>query len=270
MVSLAEPPVALVGKPFPRRPRDPDSAVEKYWKLSFFGSIQYFMSSLASKLSATGLADRIFDERKLAEVLGGSDARRYGLVSRALKDGSLIRIKRGTYALAGNYQNELIHPFAVAQAFVPGSYVSAESALAHHGWIPEAVFVTASVTPGRKSLDYETANFGSFRFHPLAIREYQFLTSVERTKMGKLTGFVARPLRAIMDLVALRKERWMGLEWLTESLRIDEEHLLGLRPMDFEVVRHVYKHKAVNTFLRNLEAAVRNGRAAPDGKGDSA
>src|SRR3546814_9646973 len=73
---------------------------------------------------------------------------------------------------------------------MPGSYVSFESALAHHGWIPEAVFVTAGVTPGRKTLRFETTDFGTFSFHPLAIADYQFLAGVDRVQMGKLIAFV--------------------------------------------------------------------------------
>jgi hypothetical protein len=57
------------------------------------------MSSLAQLVSVTGLAGRVFNERQLSELLGRSDARRYGLVNRALKDGSPIRVKRGTQKL---------------------------------------------------------------------------------------------------------------------------------------------------------------------------
>ncbi len=153
------------------------------------------MSSLVEHVSAAGLRDRIFSERQLGEALGGSDARRYGLVNRALKGGSLVRIKRGTYTLARSYHSHLVHPFTVAQALLPGSYISFETALAHHGWIPEAVFVTASVTPGRKTLQFDTADFGSFKYHPLAIADYRFLNSVEREPLGKLAAFVAKPWR---------------------------------------------------------------------------
>lgn len=185
------------------------------------------MSTLAQQVAEAGLADRILSERQLGNLLGGGDARRYGLVNRALKDGSLLRVKRGTYMLGRRYRSGAVHPFPVAQALVPGSYVSFESALAHHGWIPEAVFATASVSPGRKTLRFETPDFGSFSFHPLAIAEYHFLTGVDRVEMGKLTAFVAQPLRALLDLVALRKEQWAGIEWLTQGMRIDEESLLG-------------------------------------------
>ncbi|OZA16658.1 MAG: hypothetical protein B7X90_17600, partial [Novosphingobium sp. 17-62-19] len=149
-----------------------------------------------------------------------------------------------------------VHPFAVAQALLPGSYISFESALAYHGWIPEAVLVTASVTPGRKTLEIPATEFGSFKYHPLAIADYCFLGGVERVTFDKLTAFVARPLRALMDLVALRKVEWSSLDWLTNGMRIDDEALLALTQKDFAAVKSVYKHKAVNAFLSELEDVV--------------
>ena len=70
-----------------------------------------------------------------------------------------------------------------------------------------------------------------------------------------------------MDLVALRKEQWTGIEWLTDGMRVDEDMLLGLRRKDFAKLKPVYKHKAVSTFLASLESAVltaRNGPSAYD------
>lgn len=219
------------------------------------------MSSLAQQVIAAGLADRILSERQLGNLLGGGNARRYGLVNRAIKDGSLLRVKRGTYLLSQRYRNETVHPFAIAQGLVPGSYVSFESALGYHGWIPEAVFTTASVSPGRKTLRFEAPDFGAFSFHPLAITDYHFLTGVDRVQLGKLATFVAQPLRALLDLVALRKEQWSGIEWLTHGMRIDEAMLLALRRKDFAKLKSVYKHKAVNAFLIAFESAVTNARA---------
>lgn len=214
------------------------------------------MSNLAQQVSATSLRNRIFTERQLGEALGGGSARRYGLVNRALKDGSLIRLKRGTYTLAQTYHSAPLHPFAVAQALHSGSYISFESALAYHEWIPEAVFVTASVTPGRKTLELTATAFGAFNFHPLAIEDYRFLNGVRRVSFGNHTALVAQPLRALMDLVALRKVQWSGLDWLTIGMRIDIEVLLALSRKDFDAVKPVYKHKAANHFLARLEDAV--------------
>jgi len=214
------------------------------------------MNTLATQVAESSLADRIFNEGQLGELLGGSDARRYALVHRAVKDGSLIRLKRATYMLGQRSRSEAVHPFAAAQALLPGSYISFETALAYHGWIPEAVVITASVSPGRKTITHDTPILGQFSFHPLALREYQFLTSVDREKLGKLTALIAQPLRALIDLVALRKEHWSSLDWLTNGMRIDEDRLLSLRRKDFSALRSVYRHKAVNEFLHSLEDAI--------------
>jgi len=214
------------------------------------------MSTLATSLLSSPLANRVFTEKQLAETLGGSDARRYALVNRALKDGSLVRLKRGAYLLAAQRSSAALYPFCVAQALVPGSYVSFETALAHHGWIPEAVYATASVTPGRKTLEHNTPVMGRFSYHPLALQPYGHLVAVERQTFGGLVAFVASPLRALVDLVALRKHGWTGLEWLTSGLRIDEAQLHSLRRKDISRLKTVYKHKAVNAFINELEKAL--------------
>lgn len=214
------------------------------------------MNTLVEKISEANLSDRIFNDRQLREILGKGDARRYGLVNRALKNGSLIRLRRGTYLLDKPYRTEAIHPFAVAQSLLPGSYVSFETALAYHGWIPEAVYTTASVTPERKTITQDISSFGQFVYHPLAIHDYQFLASVSGEKLGKLTAFVAQPLRALMDLVALRKEHWTGLDWLAKGLRIDGDQLSTLRRRDFSALNSVYKHNAANEFLRAFESCL--------------
>jgi hypothetical protein len=80
------------------------------------------------------------------------------------------------------------------------------------------------------------------------------MTSVDRVPLNGSIAFVARPLRALMDLVALRKVEWSGLEWLTIGMRIEEDTLFGTRRKDFTALKPVYKHKAANAFLRTLEA----------------
>lgn len=218
------------------------------------------MSSLAQQVSKTPLRDRIFSERQLGAVVGGGEARRYGLVNRALKDGSLIRVKRGTYMLGSEFRGDPVHPFVVAQALMPGSYVSFESALAFHGWIPEAVFVASSVTPGRKTKTFAPSVFGPFGFHPLALEDYQFLVGVERASFNARTALVAQPLRALLDLVALRRITWSGLEWLTDGMRIDMELLLTITQKRLAALRPVYKHKGVQEFLSEMERAIGESR----------
>jgi predicted transcriptional regulator of viral defense system len=212
------------------------------------------MQTLAQKLIEQGLENRVLTEKQLARVLKGSQQRRYGLVNRALRAGELHRLSRGRYLLADRFRDYPGHPFALAQALVPGSYVSFETALAHHGWIPEAVHTTACVTPGRKTLEFDSGKFGQFTFHPVAVYTDRLLELVRRIQITQQTMLVADPVRALMDLVCLRKIQWQSLGWLIEGMRIDEDLLRSTRRTDLTKLMLVYKQKRVNSFLKSLVA----------------
>lgn len=214
------------------------------------------MRTLTQEVIENGLANRVLTEVQLGRLLDGTPQRRHHLVNRAMKAGELVRLQRGTYLLANKFRTHPPHPFALAQAFVPGSYVSFETALAHHGWIPEAVYATASVTPGRKSSAYEHAQLGSFSFHPLAIQPGCFLELVTRQQMQQQTMLVAKPFRALMDLVCLRKVEWQGMNWLTDGMRIDYDSLRTITNADIKTLDAVYTQKRVRSFLKSLAKAI--------------
>ena len=69
-----------------------------------------------------GLADRFIRASQLDRLITGSPQRRYGL-NRTMKRGELLRLQRGLYILADQFRSGLCHPFAVAQALVPTSYI---------------------------------------------------------------------------------------------------------------------------------------------------
>ncbi len=210
------------------------------------------MQTLTQTLIASGLANRVLTESQLRRRLAGSPQRRYHLVNRAMAAGELVRLRRGTYLLTRELRDSPAHPFALAQAFDAGSYVSFETALAHRGWIPEAVRSVACVTPGRKSSAHLHPVFGSFSFHPLALDPGYFLSGVERMALSGQIALVASPARALMDLVCLRKQEWQGLAWLTEGLRIDLELLRNIPAADIRSLRATYRQKRVQSFLSSL------------------
>lgn len=214
------------------------------------------MQTLTHEIIENGLANRVLFERQLARLLDGSPQRRHHLVNRAMKAGDLTRLRRGAYILNTKYRSVPPHPFALGQAFVPGSYVSFETALEHHGWIPEATRVAASVTPGRKSYAYSHETFGEFTFHPLAITPGYFLELVSRQQHQQQCWFIAKPFRALMDLVCLRKVEWQGIEWLTEGLRIDPDSLRTITIADIRTLEFVYTQKRVKSFLQSLAQAI--------------
>ena len=211
-----------------------------------------FMHTVIKKIVEQGLSDRIIKVSQLNRVIDGSSSRRYGLVNRALKSGELLRLQRGVYILADRYRSYSIHPFSMAQALVVGSYISFETALSFHGWIPEKVYTTSSVVSGRKSKQYVSAQFGSFSFNSLAMEPGFFLELVERIQVDGQTALVAKPCRALMDLVCFRKVIWQGMGWFEKGLRIDIKSLKSITREDIIILKKLYKHKRVQSFLSSL------------------
>lgn len=210
------------------------------------------MHTLTKKIIGQGLTNRVLRVSQLKRLVNGSAQSRYNLVNRAIKAGELLRFQRGLYMLNDDFRDYPCHPFVFAQALAPTSYVSFETALAYHGWIPEAVFTTASVISGRKHRQFEHLKMGILSFHPLAIHRQYFLELVNRYQINGQTMLVAKPFRALMDLVCLRKLSWQGMEWLLEGLRIDSESLTAVTNNDIKILELIYKQKRVKSYLSSL------------------
>lgn len=210
------------------------------------------MTPLTELIIKSGDANRILSARQLERLLGGSNARRYGQVNRALKVGELLQARRGLYLLSNDYRTTPTHPFALAQHMVPGSYVSAESALSFHGWIPEAVHSVLSVTARGKSVNYEHDRLGKFEFRRMTVKPGYFLQAVARHELHHQVALIAEPMRALLDLVYLRKLPWQGLDYLLEGLRIDEQAIKTVPSSQISQLLGVYKGKREQLFIDKL------------------
>jgi hypothetical protein len=214
------------------------------------------VQTLTNILLRRGLANHLLTDVQLARVIDGSAQRRYNLVNRALKTGELHRLRRGLYLMNRSYRDYDCHPFSLAQMLRPGSYVSLETALSFYDWIPEAVYVTSSIVPGRKSSDFENGLMGRFSFHPLSINKGYFLELVSRESVNRQTVLVAQPLRALMDLVCLRKLEWQGIAWFEQGMRIEPEILDTISGNQLRTLKLVYKQKRMQVYLAELEKAL--------------
>ncbi|MBL1277773.1 MAG: hypothetical protein COB30_016965 [Ectothiorhodospiraceae bacterium] len=210
------------------------------------------MTPLTKLITKSGNEHRVLSSRQLERLLGGSNARRYGMVNRALKAGELLKVRRGLYVLSHDDRKTPVQPFALAQQMVPGSYVSVETALSFHGWIPEAVHVTASLTCGGKSLEFSHDALGQFTFRSIATNPGFFLQTVTRHDVKQQVALVAEPIRALIDLVYLRKSPWQGLEYLLEGLRIDEQLLRSVPVANIKKLLSVYKGQREKNFIKKL------------------
>lgn len=211
------------------------------------------MTALKDRLIEAHFADCILTDVDLNHFLDGTVAARYGMVNKALKKGELIRIRRGLYLLADKYRHKKLSQFFLASRIVPHSYVSLESALSYHGWIPERVTSVTSILALGRTKNFITP-FGEFHFYQLPVNEYEFLTSV--TRIEEIKGepfFLALPLRALADYVYIKKINWSGLDYLLQNLRIEVEELLKIQSSDFVEVKKIYRSKRVLNFLDNLK-----------------
>ena len=213
------------------------------------------MQTLTETLIQAGLAGRVLSQTQLARLLEGTSQRRYNLVNRALRHGELVQLRRGLYLLAPNLRNPAPHPFALAQALQPGSYISFESALSFHGWIPEAVPLTLSVLPGRRRVEVDHGALGLFRFCPLALRQGHFLEAVDRHTFAGQAALVAQPLRALMDIACQRKLEPGDSVAFVQSMRIDAAMLMQIPPATWQALQQVYAHNRTRASLQALQLA---------------
>ncbi|MBK6997844.1 MAG: hypothetical protein IPH31_24255 [Lewinellaceae bacterium] len=99
------------------------------------------------------------------------------------KKGDLLRIRNGWYSISGTIKT-LEHAYFVANKIYSPSYISLESALAHFGWIPEAVFTFTSVTTLKTNV-FDTPK-GRYRY--ATVKPSLFLA----TKFCRLMGMVSK------------------------------------------------------------------------------
>ena len=177
----------------------------------------------------------------------------YAHVQRALKSGEVIQLRRGLYHLSSSVFPALVSTEMLANLIYGPSYVSLESALSYHGWIPEAVHNCTSVTSGRPR-HFDTPHG---RFSYVRIKQTPLMAGVLCEQATGGTFLVATPLKALADIVAARGLDWGDSGPLVSSLRIDSEDIDGLTSEDFDMLDGVYYSRRARTFLAGLRKELR-------------
>ncbi len=194
----------------------------------------------------------VFTQFEVAMTIDGSDFSRHGLVKRALAAGEIINIRRGLYCLAQEFQKKPISTYSLAQRIYGPSYLSLETALSHHGWIPEAVYTHTSVSY-RNSRDFETP-FGIFSYQ--RVPQLSFFTGVERrTDDNGNIFFMATPAKALADYVYLLRLNWTTIDEVRASLRIELEDLMSVTHSELNELTTNYSNSRVKRFLRGWQEA---------------
>jgi hypothetical protein len=195
----------------------------------------------------THLPQDVFTDRDIALMdPDSSHDSRYGQVKRAIKAGDMIRIKRGLYCLAKKFQRRPFDHFSIAQLIYGPSYISMESALSYHGWIPEGVFQTTSASMLRTCV-YQTP-IGDF-FYRRVVQE-QFYESVDHVATQAGSYFMARPFKALCDYIYAHKQSWESVGALAKSLRIEEQMFHEITKDDIRNLYLNYRSRRVKAFIQ--------------------
>ena len=191
----------------------------------------------------------VFTRQEMACWLGGSPGRQFSLLKRALAAAEVVRVHRGLYVLAEKYLRKKVDPLVLAQRLHGPSYIGLEMALAHHGWIPEAVYTVTSVSMDR-AREFDTP-LGRFSF--VRVPQKTLYTAVRRVENGQGRSFLlASPLKALADYVYVHKRNWDSAHPVVESLRVDEESLAGVRAEEFDELLGNYASQRVRRLLTGL------------------
>jgi hypothetical protein len=180
-------------------------------------------------------------------------------ISDLLRKGVIIRIKKGLYVLGDDHRRR---PFALkllANLIYGPSYVSLDSALQHHGLIPEHVMAVTSVTTGRsRAFDTPVGRF-SYRRIPLAAFHIG-MDRVEETP-GKAV-LIATAEKALADKIF--DERNIGaatpgrmLDFLLNDLRLNETGLRRLDPVIAQEIAGCYRSRKLDLLAQALMRACR-------------
>ena len=120
-------------------------------------------------------------------------------LSRWVKSGKLIQLRRRLYVLSTQYQKTKPHPFLIANRIKRASYVSLQSALEYHGLIPEYVPSITSISTGRP--EEVLTPLGSFIFRHI---KNDLFSNYQLIDLGEgQSAFIATPEKALLDLLYL-------------------------------------------------------------------
>jgi predicted transcriptional regulator of viral defense system len=190
----------------------------------------------------------VFTQADAAIAIDGSDYSRHGLIKRAAAKGEILHIRRGLYLLAPKYQKNPVNIYSLAQLVYGPSYVSMETALNYHGWIPEAVYACTCASY-KTAKEFETP-IGIFRYKP--VPQKIFYRGVERREDE--TGnvfFMASPAKALADYIYIHRLNWKKPVEAAESLRIEPEDVYSVKAYEISALLNNYTNIRVKLFLKN-------------------
>lgn len=195
----------------------------------------------------------VFSHEMLYALLEKSVSNVNDKISNLVKNGELVRLKKGFYAFSKAYLTKPIDLISVANTLYTPSYVSFDYVLSYYGMIPERVSEITSATSKNEKL-FETP-VGRFSYKKVPLKAYSLGIDwiYDESDGGK---FIATPEKALCDKI--RYDRGIGtltqramVEYLKNDLRLEIT-----KPLDAKLIEEIataYKSKNLKTLSQVVE-----------------
>ncbi|RKX81049.1 MAG: hypothetical protein DRP57_12345 [Spirochaetes bacterium] len=175
-----------------------------------------------------------FEVSEVAQLLMIENSQASQVLSRWVKSGRVVRVKRGRYVSYEGYlsnRNELDYVGMIASIVQPSSYLSREYVLQKHGVLSEASYLITSMTS--KNTQSVTNVMGTFESRHIKASLYGgYYESV----VGGVTVREASLAKALFDYLYLRRGAWL-LE--KKSYDLAEDMRLNLDDWDEDKKREL-------------------------------
>jgi len=180
-------------------------------------------------------------------------------ITRFLRNGSIIRVKKGLYVFGENYRKGFICKESLANLIYGPSYISLEYALSYYGLIPERVEQITSMTPLKPKI-FQTP-IGVFNYVHLQSKKMAVgVTYIEADSNHQF--LIATPEKALADRLSFYKNLTSIQDirsLVCEGLRIEEEMLAKLNIPLLKQIDQIYKNPALTyltQFIEELSRAI--------------
>jgi len=207
----------------------------------------------------------IFDYQVLIDALKDLAYPR-NRINDLLRQGIIIRIKKGLYVFGDKYRRQPYSKELLANLVYGPSYVSLDYALAYYGIIPEKVESLTSVTPNRPRR-FSTP-VGLLIYRRIPARAYE--TGMVRVEEERGQAFlIASPEKALADkIVSVRGASIASIgemgRFLEEDLRIDAGAIRSFSPEG--IAEFAGRYRSLR--LRRLSGYIRRLRRSKSGRSE--
>jgi len=194
-------------------------------------------------------------------------------IQKLVKNGWLIRIKRGLYVIAdlSSRGSISISPYVIANLLVEESYVSFEAALAYRGMFDQLTSQFTSVSLKQ----YKTTDLDSIQYRFTKTKQKMF-SGWELVEIENMSARIAFAEKALVDMIHFRKGKYVvdlvieKFQNYQEDLDIDKlfqyASLASLKTM--KVLGFVFDLLGMNSeqFFQSISNSRSTHRMSPDDK----